>query len=64
MRLGPTNRIVVDSDSKAVDFDRGITLIRILTIKIESTISIFDINQSKIDLFSIKSTFFDIKLIF
>ena len=32
MRLGLTNRIVDDSDSKAVDFDRLLTSIRISTI--------------------------------
>ena len=48
MRLGSPDRIVVDSDSKVVDFDRRITWLRILTIKIESTILIFDINRSKI----------------
>ena len=57
MWLGPTNPIVVDSDSKAVDFDRRITSIRISKIKIESTIAIFDINRSKIDLFWLNRPF-------
>ena len=64
MRLGSTNRIVDESDYKAVDFDRLITSIQISTIKIKLTIanliqkrSIFDINQFKSiisDILSIK----------
>ena len=38
MRLGPTNRIVDDSDSKAVDFDRRFRSDLISTTIIESTI--------------------------
>ena len=34
MQLGPTNQIVDDSDSKAVDFDRWLATIRIPTISI------------------------------
>ena len=40
MLLGSPNRIDDDSDSKAVDFDRRITTIRMSTISIESTIAI------------------------
>ena len=63
MRLGSPNQIdVVESNLKS-KFDRRITSFRISTIKIDSMIAIFDINGYKIDLFFIKSTFLDIKLI-
>ena len=60
MRLGPMNRIVDDSESKAVNFDHRLTMIRIPTISIESTITIliqnqyiFYINQFKLIIFHI-----------
>ena len=40
MRLGPTNRIVHDSDSKAVDFDRRFWSNSISMTIFESTIAI------------------------
>ena len=63
MRLGSPNRIdVVESNLKS-EFDRRIIVDSDSNDLIESTILIFDIIRSKIDLFSNKSIFFDIKLI-
>ena len=64
MRLGIANWIVVVESNSDSKFDRRLTSIRISTILIESTIAIFDINRYKINLFSVKSIFFDIKLSF
>ena len=60
MRLGVPNRIDVIESSLKSEFDVKLSDSNDL---IESTISIFDYIRSKIDLFSIKSTDFDTKLI-
>ena len=64
MRLGLPNRIDVVESSLKFKFDRQIIVDSDSNDLTESTISIFDYIRFKIDLFSIKSTFFDIKLIF
>ena len=57
MRLGPTNQIVNDSVSKAVDVDRRFRSDSIPTILIEliKNCSIFDVNQFKSIIFDILS---------
>ena len=54
MRLGFANQIIVVESNSDSKFNGRLTSIWILTINIESTIVIFDINQYKIDLFLIK----------
>ena len=62
MRLGLTNQIVDDSDSKLCDFDRQFRLLISVRFKIQRRIRMdnrdFDIKSIKFDLFLIKIDLF------
>ena len=63
MRFGLPNRIDVVESNLESEFDCRIIVDSDVNDLIESTMSIIDYIRSKIDLFSIKSIVFDIKLI-